>query len=139
DRTPRGAGRRNGQPQDRPRRRGRGRRHQDEESAGVGGARGRRERLHGPAQMTRVELVISGRVQGVFYRASAQQEAQRLGLHGEIRNLPGGEVEAVVEGEQTEVDEFIAWCRRGPPAADVEDVRVTYGPPRREVSGFRVT
>ena len=89
--------------------------------------------------MTRAELVISGRVQGVFYRASAQQEAQRLGLHGEIRNLPGGEVEAIVEGEKSQIDEFIAWCRRGPPAAEVEDVRVRFGEPRGEFRTFRVT
>ena len=89
--------------------------------------------------MTRAELVISRRVQGVFYRASAQQEAQRLGLHGEIRNLPGGEVEAIVEGEKSRIDEFIAWCRRGPPAAEVEDVRVRWSEPRREFRTFRVT
>ena len=89
--------------------------------------------------MTRAELFVSGRVQGVFYRASAQQEAQRLGLHGEIRNLPGGEVEAIVEGEKSRIDEFIAWCRRGPPAAEVEDVRVRFGEPRGEFRTFRVT
>jgi len=89
--------------------------------------------------MTRAELVISGRVQGVFYRASAQQEAQRLGLHGEIRNLPGGEVEAIVEGEKSRIDEFIAWCRRGPPAAEVEDVRVRWREPRGDFRTFRVT
>ncbi|TMA31965.1 MAG: acylphosphatase [Deltaproteobacteria bacterium] len=89
--------------------------------------------------MTRAELVISGRVQGVFYRASAQQEAQRLGLHGEIRNLPGGEVEAIVEGEKSRIDEFIAWCRRGPPSAEVEDVRVRWSEPRGEFRTFRVT
>ena len=58
--------------------------------------------------MTRAELAIEGRVQGVFYRASAQQEAMGLGLTGEIRNLPGGEVEAIVEGPQERVEEFIS-------------------------------
>ncbi|MCA1829778.1 MAG: acylphosphatase [Myxococcales bacterium] len=89
--------------------------------------------------MTRAELVISGRVQGVFYRASAQQEALRLGLHGEIRNLPGGEVEAVVEGEKPRIEEFVDWCRRGPPAAEVDDVRVRWSESRGEFPTFRVT
>ncbi len=89
--------------------------------------------------MTRAELVITGRVQGVFYRASAQEEAQRLGVFGEIHNLPGGDVEAVVEGEKPAVEEFIAWCRRGPPSAHVEDVRVRWGAARGEFRTFRVT
>ena len=88
--------------------------------------------------MTRAELLITGRVQGVFYRASAQQEAQRLGVYGEIRNLPGGDVEAIVEGEEAAIDEFIAWCRRGPPAAQVDHVRVRSGPARGEFRTFRV-
>ncbi len=89
--------------------------------------------------MTRAELVIEGRVQGVFYRASAQQEAMGLGLTGEIRNLPGGEVEAIVEGPQERVEEFISWCRRGPPSARVEQVRVKWSPARGEFRTFRVT
>ena len=89
--------------------------------------------------MTRAELLITGRVQGVFYRGSAQEEAERLGLLGEIRNLPGGEVEAVVEGEKAVVEEFIAWCRRGPPAAKVQDVQIRWGAPRGEFRSFRVT
>jgi acylphosphatase len=89
--------------------------------------------------MTRAELLIEGRVQGVFYRASAQQEAQSLGLQGEIRNLPGGAVEAIVEGPKERVDEFIAWCRRGPPSAKVENVQVRWGPARGEFRTFIVT
>lgn len=88
--------------------------------------------------MTRADLLIMGRVQGVFYRASAQQEAQRLGVMGEIRNLPGGEVEAIVEGSQEAVEEFIAWCRKGPPAAEVENVRVRWSKPRGEFRTFVV-
>ena len=88
--------------------------------------------------MTRADLLIMGRVQGVFYRASAQQEAQRLGVMGEIRNLPGGEVEAIVEGSREAVEEFIAWCRKGPPAAEVENVRVRWSKPRGEFRTFVV-
>lgn len=89
--------------------------------------------------MSRAELTISGRVQGVFYRASAQDEALRLGLTGEVRNAPGGEVEAVVEGERQKVEEFIAWCRRGPPAARVDQVKVRWGTASGTYQGFRVT
>jgi acylphosphatase len=89
--------------------------------------------------MTRAELLISGRVQGVFYRASAQQEGLRLGLTGEVRNLPAGEVEAIVEGPKERIEEFIAWCRRGPPAARVENVQVRWTAPRGEFRTLRVT
>ena len=88
--------------------------------------------------MTRAEIVISGVVQGVFYRASASEEARRLGLTGEVRNLPSGEVEAVAEGEQDKIEAFIAWCRQGPPAAQVEDVKVRWSQPRGEYRTFRV-
>jgi acylphosphatase len=86
----------------------------------------------------RAELVVSGRVQGVFYRASAQAEALRLGVVGEVRNLPGGEVEAVAEGERWRVEEFVAWCGRGPPAAQVDDLRVRYSAPLAEFRTFKV-
>jgi acylphosphatase len=76
--------------------------------------------------VNRADLLISGRVQGVFYRASAQQEAMRLGLCGEIRNLPDGRVEAIVEGAKERIEEFIDWCRRGPPFAEVEAVGVRW-------------
>src|SRR3981081_2261119 len=86
----------------------------------------------------RAELVVSGRVQGVFYRASAQAEALRLGVVGEGRNRPGGGVEAGAEGERWRLEEFVAWCRRGPPAAHVDDVRVRYSAPQGEFRTFRV-
>jgi len=89
--------------------------------------------------VTRADLLISGRVQGVFYRASAQQEAMRLGLAGEIRNLPDGRVEAVVEGPKERIEEFIEWCKRGPPAAEVEHVRVRWSAARGEFRTFMVT
>jgi len=76
--------------------------------------------------VTRAELLITGRVQGVFYRASAQQEGMRLGLLGEIRNLPDGGVEAIVEGPRDRIEEFVEWCKRGPPSAEVENVRVRW-------------
>ena len=89
--------------------------------------------------MTRAELVISGLVQGVCYRASAQAEAERLGLVGEVRNLPGGAVTATVEGPEAQVKEFIAWCRRGPEGARVDEVEVRWTQARGEFRSFRIT
>jgi len=86
----------------------------------------------------RAEIVVRGRVQGVFFRASAQQEGLRLGLTGEVSNLPDGSVEAIVEGSKRAVEDFVAWCRRGPPSAEVEDVQVKLRPPRDEFRTFVV-
>jgi acylphosphatase len=68
--------------------------------------------------------VISGRVQGVFYRASAQRRALGAGVNGHARNLPDGTVEVLVCGEECAVLEFIEWLWVGPSAAKVADVRV---------------
>lgn len=70
-------------------------------------------------------VLVRGRVQGVSYRANAQAEAAKLGLRGWVRNRLDGSVEAVVSGPEAEVDDFIAWARKGPPAARVEEVEVT--------------
>ena len=64
--------------------------------------------------MTRVHLVVRGRVQGVYYRYAAAEEANRLGLRGWVRNRQDGSVEAVAEGPEAEVQVFVNWCRRGP-------------------------
>jgi acylphosphatase len=90
------------------------------------------------SERVRAEIVVRGRVQGVFFRASAQQEGLQLGLTGEISNLPDGSVEAIVEGEKRAVEDFVAWCRRGPPSAEVEDVQVKLRAPRDEFRTFTV-
>jgi acylphosphatase len=66
---------------------------------------------------------VSGRVQGVFYRASTRQRAQELGCRGYARNLPDGSVEVLAVGQRAAVDELIAWLWQGPPAAHVTDVK----------------
>ena len=83
-------------------------------------------------------LWISGRVQGVGFRAGAQHHAQRLGLNGWARNLPDGRVEALVWGDSQAVEQMVAWCRRGPSHAHVTDVQVVEGQPDRAGEGFGV-
>ncbi len=70
----------------------------------------------------KVGLLIRGKVQGVFYRESARQQAAALGLRGYVKNLPSGEVEAEVHGPSGSVETFMAWCRRGPAGARVDAV-----------------
>jgi acylphosphatase len=91
------------------------------------------------AENTRVRLLIEGRVQGVFFRASAQAEAGRLGLAGWVRNRPDGAVEIVAEGERKKLDDLIAWCRHGPRGAEVENVRIEWEEFSGEFSAFRIT
>lgn len=83
------------------------------------------------------DIRVSGRVQGVFYRASARAEARRLGLKGFVRNEPDGDVYAEAEGEREALDAFVAWCRKGPEHARVEKVEVAPGEPRG-LGDFRV-
>jgi len=87
---------------------------------------------------TRVHVVVTGRVQGVAYRAGAVAEAQRLGLCGWVRNRFDGSVELEAEGPQQAVDTFMAWVRRGPPAAEVDEVEVTPAPTTGLANGFHV-
>jgi len=75
---------------------------------------------------TRVHVVISGQVQGVWYRASTKEKAEELGLTGWVKNTTHGNVEAIFEGEESTVNEMIAWCWKGPPLAQVTDVKVTH-------------
>ncbi|HSN14814.1 MAG TPA: acylphosphatase [Anaeromyxobacteraceae bacterium] len=77
------------------------------------------------AELSRVHLFVSGRVQGVFFRQSTVDEARRLGVSGWVTNLPDGRVEVEAEGERRALEALLAFCRRGPPSArvDLVDVR----------------
>lgn len=77
-----------------------------------------------PEEIVSVRAVISGRVQGVWFRAWTVEQASRLGLAGWVRNRFDGGVEAVFSGPRSKVEEMIATCRRGPSAARVENVAV---------------
>jgi acylphosphatase len=86
----------------------------------------------------RAHVVVSGRVQGVFFRSETQDEAVRHGLTGWVRNMPDGRVEAVFEGEKDRVDAIIEFCRRGPPGARVTGVQVTWGNYIGEFKSFSI-
>ena len=85
----------------------------------------------------RRRVVVSGRVQGVFFRSSTEEEARALGVDGWVRNRPDGSVEAVFEGPADAVDALVEFCRRGPRWALVEKVEVEEEPPESQ-RGFRV-
>jgi len=74
--------------------------------------------------MKRKHVFISGRVQGVFFRASTRDMAKKVGVTGWVKNLSDGRVEAVFEGEEDEVDRMVDFCRKGPSRAIVEDIEV---------------
>ncbi|MCX6694744.1 MAG: acylphosphatase [Candidatus Altiarchaeota archaeon] len=86
----------------------------------------------------RLRLVVSGRVQGVYYRANAQRKALYLGLRGWVRNLSDGGVEAVAEGPQEKLAEFMDYCRNNPGQAKVESLEFEWAEPKGEFYGFQI-
>lgn len=87
----------------------------------------------------RAHVVITGIVQGVFFRLETQHVAEKYGVSGWVRNQRDGSVEAVCEGEREAVDALLAWCRKGPPRASVANVDVQWQNYTGEFSKFRVT
>jgi len=87
--------------------------------------------------LRRARVVVSGRVQGVWFRGATADQAARLGVSGWVRNLADGDVEAAFEGSPARVLAAIEWCRVGPPSARVDGVSVDWEEPVGEV-GFRV-
>jgi acylphosphatase len=88
--------------------------------------------------LKRIQLVIRGRVQGVFFRASAQREARQLGLSGWVKNRGDGAVEAIVEGEEDNVKDFLAWAQHGPSTARVDKVETRWRSYTGEFSNFKI-
>ena len=82
-------------------------------------------------------MIVSGRVQGVYYRSSCRAVAHDLGVTGWVRNRGDGTVEVVAEGSRDAVGALIAWCREGPALADISGVEITDEPPVGE-RDFRV-
>lgn len=88
--------------------------------------------------MKTYHLHIAGKVQGVWYRASAKDKALALGLRGKVWNEPDGSVGAVVQGQEDVVAEFIEWCKEGPMLAEVNDVIVKEHPQTEIYQSFEI-
>lgn len=88
--------------------------------------------------MQAVNIRVFGVVQGVFFRKSTKGEADRLGLVGWVRNDRDGSVEIMASGEKKVLDQFTAWCKKGPPMANVESVEVDWLKAGQEFDGFSI-
>jgi acylphosphatase len=86
----------------------------------------------------RAHVYVSGRVQGVFFRDSAREKAQQLGLNGWVKNLPDGRVEALFEGPSERVRQMVRWCEQGPSRAEVEDVETEFEASEGDLMSFEV-
>lgn len=86
----------------------------------------------------RVHCLIHGRVQGVYFRAATQRQAQQMGLTGWVCNCPDGTVEVLAEGEQADVQNLVAWCHHGPTGARVTRVEVDWEEPARNLPPFEI-
>jgi len=71
-----------------------------------------------------ISIIVSGKVQGVFFRQSTKDKANQLDIKGEVRNLSNGNVEIIATGTKEQLDKLIEWCKKGPPRADVTGVDV---------------
>jgi acylphosphatase len=87
--------------------------------------------------VTRRRVIVSGRVQGVFFRDTTRRRAESAGVAGWVRNTSNGTVEAVFEGEPDAVDEMVEFCRRGPGRAQVSGIEVLEEEPE-DLEGFQV-
>ena len=74
--------------------------------------------------VTTFVIIVSGKVQGVYYRDSARQKALQLGVTGFVKNLPDGSVMLIATGTKEQLNGLVEWCRQGPPAARVTNVKV---------------
>jgi acylphosphatase len=88
--------------------------------------------------LERVRVIVSGRVQGVFFRDGARRRARELGVSGWVTNLPDGRVEGLFEGSPDAVREMARWCETGPPTASVGEVSVEQEPATGDLQGFEV-
>ena len=89
------------------------------------------------SERVRAHVFVTGRVQGVYYRANTRDTARERGVDGWVKNLADGRVEAVFEGPPDEVEAMVEWCHEGSPAADVTDVTVEHEEPSG-LEGFEI-
>lgn len=83
-----------------------------------------------------IHLVIKGKVQGVYYRASAREAANKSGIKGWVKNMPDGNVEVLASGSKEQLEKFVEWCRRGPKHAVVHEVIIKTDVKEENLSGF---
>jgi acylphosphatase len=88
--------------------------------------------------MQQVHLLISGKVQGVFYRVFVKEHADKLGLTGWVRNTNEGHVEAVIQGEKQTIEQLIALCRQGSQNSEVRDIKESWGSVSESFEGFSI-
>jgi acylphosphatase len=88
--------------------------------------------------MRRVKIVVSGRVQGVYFRLFTQNKAKHLAINGTVRNLPDGRVEIFAEADTLMIDKFIKWCSKGPVTARVDNIEVTELEPEFSYRSFDI-
>jgi acylphosphatase len=88
--------------------------------------------------MKQLHAIVSGRVQGVYFRAETAQVARRLGLHGFVRNLADGTVEVRAAGPEAELEQLLAFLHQGPPIARVDGVRVDWSAEKTLPASFEV-
>ncbi len=86
----------------------------------------------------RIHVIVRGRVQGVYFRASTRNRARQLGLAGWVRNCPDGSVELIAEGGQEKLAQLVTWCHEGPSGAVVTDASVEWQGGTGEFAGFMV-
>ena len=88
--------------------------------------------------MKQCRIIVSGRVQGVFFRDSTRGAARSLGLKGYVRNAGNGDVEVIAQGDEKDILELIKFCHKGPPASEVDKVDVKYEEIKDDFIGFEV-
>jgi len=89
-------------------------------------------------EKVRAHVIVSGRVQGVFFRAETKEKAKELGVFGWVKNLSEGRVEAVFEGERATVEEMVKWAKSGPPGAIINDLDLSWEEHQAEFNGFEI-
>ncbi|MBI2609190.1 MAG: acylphosphatase [Deltaproteobacteria bacterium] len=85
----------------------------------------------------RVHIIVSGLVQGVFFRKNTEITAHKLGLFGKVQNLPDGNVEILAEGEHKNLQKLVEWCHKGPPRARVDKIETKWLEPQNDFTSFQ--
>jgi acylphosphatase len=86
----------------------------------------------------RVNIFVSGLVQGVFFRSQTKNKAEELGLFGWVRNLTDGRVEILAEGEREKLEKLVDWAKKGPASARVDDLQIDWQEFKGEFGGFEI-